>query len=59
MREVELSFKYCEPFGKTGAWVLYVNIQPGASFQAHRHEGTGEFFTTAGELIYDVGRARA
>ncbi len=58
MREVGLSFKYCEPCGKTGAWVLYVNMQPGAGFQAHLHEGTGEFFTTKRELIYDVGRAR-
>ena len=59
MREVEPNFKYCEPCGTIGAWVLYVNMQPGAGFQAHRHEGAGEFFITKGALIYDVSRAGA
>jgi anti-sigma factor ChrR (cupin superfamily) len=44
---------------KTGEWVLFVNMQPGAGFQAHRHEGNGQFFVTKGELIYDAGRAPA
>ena len=50
-------FKVLRTCAKTGKWALYVNMQPGASFQAHRHEGYGEFFITEGELIYDVGRA--
>lgn len=41
----------------TGEWALYVHMDPGARFQAHRHEGTGQFFVTKGELLYDVGRA--
>lgn len=41
----------------TGSWALYVHMDPGARFQAHRHEGNGQFFVTKGELIYDVGRA--
>lgn len=41
----------------TGHWALYVNMQPGARFQAHRHEGVGQFFITKGELIYDAGKA--
>jgi hypothetical protein len=32
-------------------------MAPGARFQPHRHEGTGQFFVTKGELIYDVGVA--
>ena len=52
-------FQILRTCSKTGTWVLYVNMQPGAGFQAHRHEGTGEFFITKGELIYDVGRAGA
>ena len=50
-------FQILRTCNKTGEWVLYVNMQPGAGFQAHRHEGTGQFFITKGELIYDVGRA--
>jgi hypothetical protein len=50
-------FKVLRACRKTGDWALYVNMQPGARFQAHRHQGTGEFFVTRGELIYDVGRA--
>jgi len=41
----------------TGSWALYVHMAPGARFQAHRPEGTGQFFITKGELIYDVGKA--
>ena len=44
---------------KTGDWTLYVQMDPGAAFQAHRHQGSGEFFITKGELIYDIGRAPA
>ena len=50
-------FKVLRACRKTGDWALYVNMQPGASFQAHRHQGNGEFFVTKGELIYDVGSA--
>ena len=50
-------FKVLRTCESTGKWALYVNMQPGASFQAHRHEGYGEFFITKGELIYDVGKA--
>ena len=50
-------FKILRTCAKTGKWALYVKMQPGACFQAHRHEGYGEFFITKGELIYDVGRA--
>jgi hypothetical protein len=48
--------RICE---KTGQWALYVHMEPGARFQAHRHEGTGQFFILSGELIYDVGTAPA
>ena len=34
-------------------------MECGARFQAHRHEGTGQFFILSGELIYDVGTAPA
>ena len=47
--------RLCE---QTGQWALYVHMAPGARFQAHRHEGTGQFFVTKGELIYDAGRAK-
>ena len=50
-------FKVLRACRRTGDWALYVNMQPGASFQAHRHQGNGEFFVTKGELIYDVGSA--
>ena len=38
--------RLCE---QTGQWALYVHMAPGARFQAHRHEGTGQFFVTQGE----------
>lgn len=42
-----------------GDWVLYVNMQPGAEFAAHKHLSSGQYFVTKGELIYDVGSATA
>ena len=50
-------FKILRLCEKTGQWALYVHMEPGARFQAHRHEGTGQFFIMSGELIYDVGTA--
>ena len=50
------NLRICE---KTGQWALYVHMECGARFQAHRHEGTGQFFILSGELIYDVGTAPA
>ncbi|MDA9941955.1 cupin domain-containing protein [Luminiphilus sp.] len=50
-------FKILRLCEKTGQWALYVHMDPGARFQAHRHEGTGQFFIMSGELIYDVGTA--
>ena len=50
-------FKVLRLCEQTGQWALYVHMAPGARFQAHRHEGTGQFFVTKGELIYDAGRA--
>ena len=50
-------FKILRLCEKTGQWALYVHMEPGARFQAHRHEGTGQFFIMSGELIYDVGNA--
>ena len=52
-------FKVLRACLKTGDWTLYVLMDPGAAFQAHRHQGSGEFFITKGELIYDIGRAPA
>ena len=52
-------FKVLRACLKTGDWTLYVQMDPGAAFQAHRHQGSGEFFITKGELIYDIGRAPA
>ncbi len=51
-------FKVLRLCEKTGQWVLYVRMEPGARFQPHRHEGWGQFFITKGELIYDVGYAQ-
>lgn len=50
-------FKVLRACEETGQWALYVNMEPGARFQAHRHEGPGQYFVTKGELIYDAGRA--
>ena len=50
-------FKILRLCEKTGQWALYVHMEPGARFQAHRHEGTGQFFIMSGELIYDAGTA--
>ena len=50
-------FKVLRVCESTGQWALYVHMAPGARFQAHRHEGSGQFFVTKGELIYDAGRA--
>lgn len=50
-------FKVLRLCEHTGQWALYVHMAPGARFQAHRHEGTGQFFVTKGELIYDAGSA--
>lgn len=44
---------------ETGDWVLWVDMQPGATFAAHWHLGHGQYFVTKGELIYDVGSAPA
>ena len=52
-------FKILRICEKTGQWALYVHMEPGARSQAHRHEGTGQFFILSGELIYDVGIAPA
>ena len=52
-------FKILRLCEHTGNWALYVHMEPGARFQAHRHEGNGQFFVTKGELIYDIGTARA
>ena len=52
-------FKVLRACLKTGDWTLYVQMDPGAAFQAHRHQGSGEFFITKGELIYDIGKAPA
>jgi len=52
-------FKVLRACRQSGEWALYVNMQPGASFQAHRHQGTGQFFITKGKLLYEVGEAPA
>ena len=52
-------FKVLRACKKTGDWALYVQMDPGAKFQAHRHQGCGEFFITKGELLYDVGSTPA
>lgn len=52
-------FKVLRACRVTGDWALYVNMQPGAAFQPHRHQGPGQFFVTQGELLYDVGSAPA
>lgn len=44
---------------ETGDWVLWVQMQPGATFAPHWHLGHGQYFVTKGELIYDVGSAPA
>jgi len=44
---------------ETGDWVLWVSMQPGATFAPHWHLGHGQYFVTKGELIYDVGSAPA
>lgn len=43
----------------TGDWVLWVTMQPGATFAPHWHLGHGQYFIVKGELIYDVGSADA
>jgi hypothetical protein len=48
--------RYCEV---SGDWVLWVEMQPGATFAPHWHLGHGQYFVTKGELIYDVGSAPA
>ena len=50
-------FKVLRACRTTGDWALYVNMQPGAAFQPHRHQGPGQFFITRGELLYEVGSA--
>jgi hypothetical protein len=50
-------FKVFRACRVTGDWALYVNMQPGAAFQPHRHQGPGQFFITRGELLYEVGSA--
>ena len=50
-------FKVLRACRITGDWALYVNMEPGASFQPHRHQGPGQFFITKGELLYEVGSA--
>ena len=52
-------FKVLRACLKTGDVSLYVQMDPGAAFQAHRQPGSGEFFITKGELIYDIGKAPA
>lgn len=42
---------------ETGDWVLWVEMQPGATFAPHWHLGHGQYFVTKGELLYDVGSA--
>ncbi|HAN28531.1 MAG TPA: hypothetical protein DCP75_12570, partial [Haliea salexigens] len=42
---------------ETGDWVLWVSMQPGATFAPHWHLGHGQYFVTKGELLYDVGSA--
>lgn len=42
---------------ETGDWVLWVSMEPGATFAPHWHLGHGQYFVTRGELIYDVGSA--
>jgi hypothetical protein len=44
---------------ETGDWVLWVHMEPGATFAPHWHLGHGQYFVTKGELIYDVGSAPA
>lgn len=44
---------------ETGDWVLWVEMQPGATFAPHWHLGHGQYFVTKGELLYDVGSAPA
>lgn len=36
-------FKILRICEKTGQWALYVHMEPGARFQAHRHEAPGSF----------------
>jgi quercetin dioxygenase-like cupin family protein len=52
-------FKVLRACQRTNQWALYVHMEPGAAFQPHRHEGTGQFFILSGELIYEVGTAPA
>lgn len=44
---------------ESGDWVLWVEMQPGATFAPHWHLGHGQYFVTKGELLYDVGSAPA
>lgn len=44
---------------ETGDWVLWVEMEPGATFAPHWHLGHGQYFVVKGELIYDVGSAPA
>jgi hypothetical protein len=44
---------------ETGDWVLWVRMEPGATFAPHWHLGHGQYFVTRGELLYDVGSAPA
>jgi anti-sigma factor ChrR (cupin superfamily) len=50
-------FKILRACRITGDWAVFVNMEPGASFQPHRHQGPGQFFVTKGELLYEVGSA--
>ena len=50
-------FKVLRACRITGDWALFVNMEPGAAFQPHRHQGPGQFFITKGELLYEVGSA--
>ncbi len=50
-------FKVLRACPVTGDWALFVNMEPGAAFQSHRHQGVGQFFITKGELLYEVGSA--
>lgn len=42
---------------ETGDWVIWVSMEPGATFAPHWHLGHGQYFVTKGELLYDVGSA--
>lgn len=50
-------FKLLRCNRQTGDWVIYVHMQPGATFASHRHLSDSEYYVTRGELLYDVGSA--